>query len=312
MIKASRPHGRTADRATMGGMADGGTGRKAALNESRADRGDSTDSMSMFRELVARVLDDGYAEAAARRSLDERKRRTPVRLVVFFAVLMALGLLLTVAAVQAERSEPAAEREKAELTARVEARAQRVDELSLYSAELQQDVSALQSNELENTSRGQELQERIAALELITGTGRVKGPGLVITVDDPPKSGLEDAAPTDRILDRDLQHLANGLWSAGAEAISINGQRLTSLTAIRGADKAITVDYRPLARPYVVEAIGDPETLEAAFVESTGGIWFEDLAQSLQIRYEITSSDELVLPADSSTQLRFATTGGTR
>src|SRR5690606_12453984 len=110
MIMASRRHGASTRRATIGGMADGGTGRRAVLEEPRV--ADGTDAMSMFRELVARVLDDGYAEAAARRSPEERRRRTPTRFATFFLVLTALGLLLTVAAVQAQRSEPAAEREK--------------------------------------------------------------------------------------------------------------------------------------------------------------------------------------------------------
>ena len=75
----------------------------------------------------------------------------------------------------------------------------------------------------------------------------------------------------DRVLDIDLQVLANGLWQAGAEAVSINGHRLSDLTAIRSAGDAITVDYRSLTRPYRVEAIGDPRTLQARFVESAGG-----------------------------------------
>ena len=58
---------------------------------------------------------------------------------------------------------------------------------------------------------------------------------------------------------KDLQYVANGLWEAGAEAISINGQRLTSTSSIRFAGDAILVDYRPLARPYVVTALGDPD-----------------------------------------------------
>lgn len=293
-------------------MADGGKGKSTALDEPRADRADATDSMSMFRELVARVLDDGYAEAAARRTFAERRRRNPWRLSLFFVAVMGLGLLLTVSAVQAQRAEPEAERERAELIDRIEARTGRVDDLNARATDLQEDVSTLQGNLLANSSRGQALQESIAALEVSTGTTQVQGPGLVITVDDAPTSGLEDGDPAGRILDLDLQHLANGLWWAGAEAISINGQRLTSLTAIRGADKAITVDYRPLARPYVVEAIGDPETLEAQFVESTGGAWFASLAKNQNIRYEISSSDELVLPADSSSKLRYASTGGTR
>ena len=67
------------------------------------------------------------------------------------------------------------------------------------------------------------------------------------------------------MLDIDLQILVNGLWESGAEAISINGHRLSNLTAIRGAGDAITVDYRSLTRPYQIEAIGDPRTLPASF-----------------------------------------------
>ena len=55
----------------------------------------------------------------------------------------------------------------------------------------------------------------------------------------------------------------NGLWTAGAEAISINGQRLTVLTAIRNGGPVINVNSRPLAPPYTVQAIGDPRTLLA-------------------------------------------------
>ena len=89
---------------------------------------------------------------------------------------------------------------------------------------------------------------------------RSTGPGVLVVVDDSP-SAAADAR--DRVLDLDLQVLANGLWEAGAEAVAINGHRLSSLTAIRSAGDAITVDYRSLTRPYRVEAIGDPRTLQA-------------------------------------------------
>ena len=55
-----------------------------------------------------------------------------------------------------------------------------------------------------------------------------------------------------RVLDRDLQELVNGLWAAGAEAVSVDGQRLTARTAIRSAGEAVLVDFRPLSPPYVV------------------------------------------------------------
>ena len=102
------------------------------------------------------------------------------------------------------------------------------------------------------------------------------------------------------------QILANGLWEAGAEAVSINGHRLSNLTAIRSAGDAITVDYRSLTRPYRVEAIGDLRTLQAGFVESSAGAWWNDLAQNRQMRYEISDVKQLDLAADPGIVLRHA------
>ena len=58
--------------------------------------------------------------------------------------------------------------------------------------------------------------------------------------------------------------MVNALWAAGAEAISINGQRLGPTTAIRFAGEAVLVDFRPVTNPYEISAIGDPDTLPAS------------------------------------------------
>jgi uncharacterized protein YlxW (UPF0749 family) len=84
------------------------------------------------------------------------------------------------------------------------------------------------------------------------------------------------------------------------------------MTAIRGADRSITVDYRPLARPYVVEAIGDPKSLEARFADSPGGEWLYNLQAVHHIRLETQAVDELTLPPDSGTKLRYARTEGSQ
>ncbi|HTF39536.1 MAG TPA: DUF881 domain-containing protein, partial [Propionibacteriaceae bacterium] len=76
--------------------------------------------------------------------------------------------------------------------------------------------------------------------------------------------------------------------------------------AIRSAGDAITVDYRSLTRPYRVEAIGDPRTLQARFVESSAGAWWNDLAQNRRMRYEISDVKQLDLAADPGMVLRHA------
>ena len=58
------------------------------------------------------------------------------------------------------------------------------------------------------------------------------------------------------MLDIDLQEVAQRALDAGAEAIAINGQRLTSTSTIRTAGGAILVDFRPVTGPYEVAAIG--------------------------------------------------------
>ena len=78
-------------------------------------------------------------------------------------------------------------------------------------------------------------------------------------------------AASGRVLDRDLQDAVNGLWAAGAEAVSVNGLRLNALTAIRSAGEAVLVDFRPLSPPYVLRAVGDAAGLERAFQTGEAG-----------------------------------------
>ncbi|MBE1610707.1 DUF881 domain-containing protein [Actinopolymorpha pittospori] len=267
------------------------------------------DSMSLMRELVTHALDDGYAAAAARRGSNRTRSRRGMGATVL--VLLVLGLLLTMAALQTRHSAPAVAKEKAELVVRIRNEAERNDTTRAQANSLQEEVTRLQNDLLASTVSGQDLRERLDALDVLAGTGRVEGPGLRLLIDDAPTDDVAGAQSGDgRILDIDLQQVVNGLWAAGAEAITVNGQRLTALTAIRGADKSITVDYRPLARPYVVEAIGNPDSLEARFTESPGGEWLFNLKAVHHIRLETKAVDKLTLPADSGSNLRYARTEG--
>ncbi len=105
-----------------------------------------------------------------------------------------------------------------------------------------------------------------------SGAVPLHGPGFTLTLDDAPASGSDDAAEggqadEGRVLAKDLQYVTNALWESGAEAVSINGKRLTATSAIRFAGSALVVDYRPLTRPYVVTALGDPKRFPAAFAD---------------------------------------------
>ncbi len=108
------------------------------------------------------------------------------------------------------------------------------------------------------------------ALKLEAGLTKVKGRGLKITLADNPKppTGENVNANNYIIHDYDLRTIVNSLWNGGAEAISINGQRLVATSAIRCAGNTILVNSNRLASPYVISAIGDPRKLEGALKES--------------------------------------------
>lgn len=153
-------------------------------------------------------------------------------------------------------------------------------------------------------------------MALLAGATEVRGPGIKLTVDDAKgsstggggkpreSSGFSD---TGRLRDRDMQKIVNGLWQSGAEAISINGQRLTELSAIRAAGDAILVDNRPLVPPYEVLAVGDKKRLGTAFQDSADGQYLHVLQESYGIRYGLSPADDLRLPAASSLTVRTAT-----
>jgi uncharacterized protein YlxW (UPF0749 family) len=253
--------------------------------------------MDLLNQIIRQPVDPDYALAAARGDDSTGGRWT-------FAVLaMLIGALFAVAALQTTRAAPALQSERAELIARVQTAERQQDELRGRVTTLTEEITTLRAAALGDDDAARVVESNINALDPVVGNVAVTGPGVLVVVDDSP-SAAADAR--DRVLDLDLQVLANGLWEAGAEAVAINGHRLSSLTAIRSAGDAITVDFRSLTRPYRVEAIGDPRTLQAYFVESSAGAWWNDLAQNRRMRYEISDVKQLDLAADPGIVLRRA------
>jgi uncharacterized protein YlxW (UPF0749 family) len=170
----------------------------------------------------------------------------------------------------------------------------------------------MQDAALRASDNGAAVARQLADLQVATGIGPVTGPGLVVRLDDAASTDDADAdrggqVSAGRVLDHDLQDAANGLWAAGAEALAINGVRLSSLTAIRSAGEAILVDFLPLTPPYTLRAIGDPGDLEAAFADGAAGRRLATLASAYGLELVIKRTDEQTLPGSGEPSLRIAT-----
>ncbi|MGI8457464.1 MAG: DUF881 domain-containing protein [Propionibacteriaceae bacterium] len=257
-------------------------------------------SMDLLNQIVRQPYDPDYAEVAARGSRSSRFR------VGFAVVALLIGALFAVAALQTTRGAPAAEQQRRALITRVQAAQTRQDDLRTQIGDLTDEVAQLRRAILGTDGAAQATQAELDRLNLATSGTPVRGPGLVVVVDDAP-----DAASGHQSLvtAQDMQVLANGLWAAGAEAVSINGHRLSTTTAIREAGGAVTVDYASITHPYTVEAIGDPRTIEARFAETGGAAWWRALKDSQQMRYDIAARSDITLAADPSLPLRHARVG---
>lgn len=125
------------------------------------------------------------------------------------------------------------------------------------------------------------------------GLTDVRGPGLVITMND----SLADLGATDLnyylVHDEDLLNVVNELKASGAEAISINDQRVVAMSEIRCAGTTILVNGQRLAPPYVIKAIGDSAMLESG-VTLRGG--YVDILKGWGIRFDITKESDIFIP----------------
>jgi uncharacterized protein YlxW (UPF0749 family) len=259
-------------------------------------------SMSLLNHLMTNTLDEDYAAVAAHNGGAPR-RVGKATYVGVIAATLAFGLLLAVAAVQTDRSRPAAAEERAQLVERIQEQSDTVDGLRDDVSTLSAEVGTLETDVNAAGQRLQQLEQDVSRLGVAAGAEAVEGPGVQITVDDAePPAGHEG-----QVLDTDLQSLVNGLWVAGAEAISINGQRITTRSSIRSANQAITLNFRSLRRPYVVNAIGNPDTLAARLLETPAGEEWLGLKNNFGVRFDTVTRESLTVPERTPGRLWYST-----
>lgn len=242
----------------------------------------STDpAVSLLDQIADTALDDDYYIVRATDSSASRQFSTPLTALV----IAIFALMVTVAALQTRNDRPATERERSSLISNVTSRKAQVGSREVTAQALREEVAALRAA----TGRVDPAYED---LRVLTGDRAAEGPGVTVTAN--PSRQATDAG---LITDNDLQILVNGLWYAGAEAVSINGNRIGTLTAIRSAGDAITVNFRSIGPPYEVTALGNEDTLGSRFIDNPAGRYWEARRLNAGVRFDVTSSSQLSVPA---------------
>ncbi|WP_347350846.1 DUF881 domain-containing protein [Intrasporangium sp.] len=270
-------------------------------------------SMTLITSMLKRPLDPAYAEAARRRTRAGLPPATSTRTVIVLVMALLIGFMFAVSA-KALRPKPSAAAEaRAELVERIESLQTHATQSEAQIRALSAEVRGYEERALAQTG-APDLTARIEDYAVQAGVTPLKGPGLTLTLDDAASAGTDARAGTrpstgfdsGRVAAGDLQIVVNGLWGAGAEAISINGQRLTATAAIRFAGQAIIVDFRPLSRPYVITALGDPEQMQRVFGPSFAGVYLDQLTRQYGVQASFATSKALRVPGDSALHVEFA------
>lgn len=184
-------------------------------------------------------------------------------------VFVVLGLMLSVQfRVSRSLAEMLPVQRTDELVRRLQAIEKERDDLRGQVAQLRQSLA----QGAQSAAALKAVEGQLREAQMLAGLVELRGQGLVVSLDDSklPRRPGED--PNRFILhDEDLLKVVNELNDAGAEAIAVNGQRLTGTSEIRCAGSVISINNTRTAPPVEIVAIGDPDTLERA-LRLRGGV----------------------------------------
>ncbi len=261
-------------------------------------------TLPLLAKITQQSMDEDYQHVARARAAGvEPPESTTTR--AFSAIVVAVfGTLVAIAGMQTARNADSDAVGRSALISQIQDEKTQLTTIQDRVGELVADNATSDKSLRTMRTRLADLASRVRRLETRTGFGPVTGKGVVVNVND-----AENGDETQVVRDDDLAILVDGLWAAGAEAIAINGQRLTVLTSIQNSGRAIHVNTRPLAPPYVVEVIGNQDTLPARLLNTAHGAAWYALARSLAFRFSMDNDDKLILPAARLLPLRQAQTG---
>ncbi len=166
----------------------------------------------------------------------------------------------------------------------INARQQSID-LQKENLQLQTDLEAYRREAASNSDGAEALKKEMEKYRTMSGLTTVKGPGVTVDVEDSTKSDNQTAI----VHDTDILMIINELYGAGAEAISINGERLVISSPIRCVGNTIMINNKRCSSPYKIRAIGDSEALYSA-VNMRGGICEQLKKDSLGVNVTKNSS----------------------
>ncbi|MDQ3991525.1 MAG: DUF881 domain-containing protein [Actinomycetota bacterium] len=216
-----------------------------------------------------------------------------------------LGFLAVLAASEPRQAPPRASA-RVRLVDLIVEQDERVRALRREVRDLNRELTEVGAAAGATDDRVRELRSQAEELAATAGTTALRGPGVVVTLDDSSASRSPTGDLNDLIIhEGDIQTAVNSLWASGAEAVAINGERLTATSAVRCAGNTLLLHGALHSPPYRIAAIGDPSALGAGLSEAPGVERLVSASELFGIRYSVETGS-VAIPARPPVELRRA------
>ena len=166
---------------------------------------------------------------------------------------------------------------------------------------LQGEVDSLTARAAPSSAEVARLRAQAAGLAATAGTQAVTGPTLTVSLDDSKRSAASLPAgysADDLVVHQDdVQSVVNALWAGGAEAMMLQDQRVISTSAVRCVGNTLILQGRVYSPPYVIQAIGDVSTMQAALDRNPQVTIYRQWVDFLGLGYDVTRAGRATFPA---------------
>ena len=226
-------------------------------------------------------------------------RRWPQR-AGYLGALTLLGVLLAVSSQSEAPVSGDRVGRRLELVELIAQQQQRTAALAAEASALEGEIADVTTTLGAGSTVPDELQGEVDEVGLRAGTIPVTGPGLSVTLRDSslPLEQAQGAEVNDLVIhEQDLQAVVNALWAGGAEAMTVNGQRLLTTSAIRCVGNILLLHGRVHPPPYQIAAIGGAEDLRSALDRDPAVEVFREAAERFSLGFEVAAVEALDMPA---------------
>jgi uncharacterized protein YlxW (UPF0749 family) len=220
----------------------------------------------------------------------------------FLLTLVVLALILTVAAQSRPDVREARISRRVELVELIRREQARVNALSARAEELAAEIAAAQRSRPGDPKLADALSARLDEIGPSVGLTAVRGPGVVVTLTDAPSDEAGAADLNDLVIhEQDLQAVINALWAGGAEAMSVNGERVLATTAIRCVGNTLLLHGSVYSPPYQIRVVGDREAMTGALGRDEAVAHFRRAVEEFGLGFEVATAERLDVPAFNGT-----------